>query len=634
MRTFFNILKYIVGLFVIIFFCQNNLYPQNRTEITKELSEDYIYCGFETLSNSSRKKTARTEVIRMEETIVDKVKRQLLQKPILQKYINIEIPIVFHILHLPEDEINEGTNLPQAQITSQLNVLNDAFKNLALSNGQILSINFCPVVVNNENQLTFDVGINRIPIQNDWIYYHNDEPTILWNSSLNATENTQVTVKNTIKNEVLWNTDCYLNVIVSGLPIKHIEDGVHTSGYIGVSSFPYMTDIEGLDMAYLPANPDAYDIWRFEKIYLQPCIGISHKALGSDSDGDFDLLENKNKGKLMVHEVGHFLGLRHIWGDGNCDADDFCNDTPRAASPNLVCAINNSCNDIDYGESSDPNDLYQNYMDYSPDNCKEVFTSCQADRMYAALNSAPKLLAVKTSMKCDFTWDWNIIESPEYIQYCDTIPIKLFEYIDYNNICGFEMFDYNYQWIAENGDNIPSGLYSSYLPSSETSVWLEIYDSNGSIINTSNVIALIIDNESTGCCIISNPNEIVSCTNTINYVCGCNNVTYINPCIANIYVHSYSLGMCRKDFEIHLKTVESELRIFPNPSVEQLNIRGNNSLDDEVSINIYNVRGQLVFNYEGNSINQAISIEYWTKGVYFIQIKTNQKKYHKLFTKL
>ena len=32
-------------------------------------------------------------------------------------------------------------------------------------------------------------------------------------------------------------------------------------------------------------------------------------------------------GRTATHEVGHWLNLRHIWGDSNC-GNDFCNDTP------------------------------------------------------------------------------------------------------------------------------------------------------------------------------------------------------------------------------------------------------------------------------------------------------------------
>lgn len=51
-----------------------------------------------------------------------------------------------------------------------------------------------------------------------------------------------------------------------------------------------------------------------------------------------------NEGRTATHEIGHWLGLRHIWGDGGCTVDDYCNDTPEAGAPNYGCpAGTNSC---------------------------------------------------------------------------------------------------------------------------------------------------------------------------------------------------------------------------------------------------------------------------------------------------
>nr|MBK9652167.1 hypothetical protein [Bacteroidota bacterium] len=46
-----------------------------------------------------------------------------------------------------------------------------------------------------------------------------------------------------------------------------------------------------------------------------------------------NLINNYDLGRTVTHEIGHWLGLRHIWGDGNC-ADDYCNDTPPATASN------------------------------------------------------------------------------------------------------------------------------------------------------------------------------------------------------------------------------------------------------------------------------------------------------------
>jgi hypothetical protein len=103
-----------------------------------------------------------------------------------------------------------------------------------------------------------------------------------------------------------------------------------------------------------------------------------------------------NRGKTAVHEVGHWLGLRHIWGDGQgsaalCDSTDYVDDTPNAdTASQQTCIIKNSCsNESPYWTLAgiDPPDMIENYMDYSYDNCMTMFSAGQKDRMLGFLNT-------------------------------------------------------------------------------------------------------------------------------------------------------------------------------------------------------------------------------------------------------
>src|SRR5690606_40908740 len=72
-------------------------------------------------------------------------------------------------------------------------------------------------------------------------------------------------------------------------------------------------------------------------------------------------------------EVGHWLNVQHISGDGDCSVDDLVSDTPVSDMANFGCAIGHvSCSTVD---------MVQNYMDYSDDDCKNLFTQGQKDRM-------------------------------------------------------------------------------------------------------------------------------------------------------------------------------------------------------------------------------------------------------------
>jgi hypothetical protein len=97
-----------------------------------------------------------------------------------------------------------------------------------------------------------------------------------------------------------------------------------------------------------------------------------------------------DKGRTAVHEVGHFLSLRHIWGDmSNCTGDDFVADTPQAGGPNYgkPAFPHLSCHNGPSG------DMYMNYMDYVDDDTMVMFTQGQVARMNATLAGPRKSLA-------------------------------------------------------------------------------------------------------------------------------------------------------------------------------------------------------------------------------------------------
>lgn len=95
------------------------------------------------------------------------------------------------------------------------------------------------------------------------------------------------------------------------------------------------------------------------------------------------------QGRTTTHEVGHYLGLRHIWGDGSllggssCNADDGVEDTPnQGRQSNSDCNANqNTCADVEIEEP----DMIENYMDYSDQACQNTFTKGQIEIMRGVL---------------------------------------------------------------------------------------------------------------------------------------------------------------------------------------------------------------------------------------------------------
>lgn len=96
-----------------------------------------------------------------------------------------------------------------------------------------------------------------------------------------------------------------------------------------------------------------------------------------------------NRGRTATHEVGHWLNLRHIWGDTeHCEGTDFVDDTPNAEQPNygLPKFPHISCQNGPHG------DMFMNYMDYVDDAAMFMFTAQQVARMHATLEGPRKSL--------------------------------------------------------------------------------------------------------------------------------------------------------------------------------------------------------------------------------------------------
>ena len=100
-----------------------------------------------------------------------------------------------------------------------------------------------------------------------------------------------------------------------------------------------------------------------------------------------------DKGRTATHEIGHWLGLIHIWGDANC-GDDQVADTPPQQTYNVGCPYFPK---ISCAAGSD-GDMFMNFMDYVDDSCMNIFTSGQVTRMMGTLNGTRSTF--KTATAC------------------------------------------------------------------------------------------------------------------------------------------------------------------------------------------------------------------------------------------
>lgn len=287
------------------------------------------------------------------------------------------IPVVIHIVH-NGDALGTGENITDAQVISQITVMNEDYRRLSGTRGGAnttglavdTQINFCLAQTDpNGNPTTGIVRHNIAPYSNN-----------VANGSGGADWETRTDVENA-KAATIWDPTKYLNMWTFRFGGKPINQGGF-QGLLGYAQFPSNSGLGGLAANGGAANTDG--------------VVASFDAMGTiaENDGTFILNPTYNLGRTMTHEVGHWLGLRHIWGDGDCTVDDFCADTPNAGQPNYDCAsVKNSC--------SDPgNDMTQNYMDYTNDACMDTFTNDQKTRILAVMANSPRRNTLNASTAC------------------------------------------------------------------------------------------------------------------------------------------------------------------------------------------------------------------------------------------
>jgi len=129
-----------------------------------------------------------------------------------------------------------------------------------------------------------------------------------------------------------------------------------------------------LGYAQFPGGPAATD-----------GVVIHYRAFGTNGTAQTPY----NKGRSATHEIGHYLNLRHIWGDTpDCSGSDLVADTPNAAGPNFgkPSFPTITCNNGPNG------DMFMNYMDYTDDAAMFMFTTQQVARMRATLDGPRRSL--------------------------------------------------------------------------------------------------------------------------------------------------------------------------------------------------------------------------------------------------
>jgi hypothetical protein len=273
------------------------------------------------------------------------------------------IPVVVHVIHNGES-VGNGTNISDAQILSQIDVLNKDYqrKNADASNTPTTPIDFQAVAGSMDIQF---VLAKQDP---------NGLPTNGIRRVKGSKSGWTLSDETTFKALSYWPAENYLNIWVINF----------SDNFIGFAQLPLKngTNLDGLDNSSTERLTDG--------------VVVHYETFGSSFNGfgSFNLLSQYNHGRTATHEIGHFFGLRHTWGDANCGTD-YVGDTPQQQTSTTGCPTHpatTSCNGNNIVK------MFQNYMDYSNDGCMNLFTQGQIQRMDIVINNSPRRASLLTSI--------------------------------------------------------------------------------------------------------------------------------------------------------------------------------------------------------------------------------------------
>jgi hypothetical protein len=457
---------------------------------------------------------------------------------------NFTIPVIVHVIHGGQP-VGFYPNLSNAQVNSQLNVLNADFSGTGYNVNTVPGY-FSPYVANtNITFLPAQLDPNGNPLQEAGI------DRVNWNSICSTCNPNgpssspafQSFFDANIKPVTIWDPTRYLNIWVSDL-----KPGVDLLGY---ASFPIGTGLPGLFNGNGGSSND----------------GVWVKANAYGNIGSLDPVYNK--GRTATHELGHWLGLRHIWGDSNC-GDDFCGDTPTQQSYNMGCpGPKVSCANGPNGE------MYMNFMDYCDDPCLYMFTNNQTTRMQTAMTFGTyrKDLTASSATLCNLP-----AQSPQAAFVTDMQTCVDSVVVTTNQSQG--MPGPTYTWSAVP----PSGV--TFVPNE----WAA-----NPAIKFSQPGAFMIS------------------------------VTAANSAGSDTYGSAINVVDCADAVGLGaFMAPEARVTLFPNPATGEITVRLG-SKQPHFAVNIHNSLGQLVMagNYEGPAAEAQLDLQSLPEGIYTVSVESS-----------
>lgn len=502
------------------------------------------------------------------------------------------IPVVVHVIYNPS---TPTSNISDEQVLEQLEALNNDFRRLNLdainTPAEFLNvaadtkIQFCLANKDPDGNTIEDKAILRVASTKSSYHYTSDDDAL--------------------KALSYWPSDQYLNIWVTKL----------SSNVLGYAQFPSNSDLIGLQSTNDKVETDG--------------VVIDYRVFGVFPSSN----SLYNLGRTLTHEVGHWLGLLHIFGDNlNCDTD-FVNDTPTQGINNEGMA---NCDTIIY--SCGANEvMYQNYMDYTADQCMNLFTVGQTSRMHSAILTSPNRTALMSSKGC--CGDDTDVFSPPYSQNFDN-DFDIIKWDDTTFVQDSSWYqgisDFGYSAISSNSSGKPNSIVSPHInfENIETPNLLFDYKHSGiSLIDTFQVAYEATCSENWIPIITISGSELATFQNGLSQT-NWSTVQLPLPEIANKNLIRFRFTTSINDGDFYLDNVNifntSEELIgdfYPNPSSDNIKASLSYTGKHPVIIDIYDTFGRAVNQLEFDTTYSPllnISLGDLSQGVYFLKVYVNE----------
>jgi hypothetical protein len=512
----------------------------------------------------------------------------------------VTIPVVFHVVYNTNAE-----NISEQRLMEQLDVLNQDFRKLNSDTNKVPNafksvfadseIQFCLAVKDPNGNAT--TGITRTQTTITTFTFDDD-------------------VKfNSLGGKTIWDRNKYLNIWVCNL-------GTQLLGYAQFPGGGAQTD--GVVLNY-----------RFT--------------------GKTGATSPYNLGRTATHEVGHWLGLYHIWGDDQDDADkcagsDLVSDTPNQevetiGSKTAGVVITDACS------PNSPGIMWMNYMDYTNDNSLYMFTNGQKTRMRSAITNSRSGLNNSSLTNCalGFPYTNTFTTSPTTdgweIQnlntgtntwtrvtnagFTDNSSMQMDNFsgsditgqLDHLITKEFNFFGHNNTMLSfyrayARYDNTSNDSLLVYYTTNNGTNWNLIYNNGGSGLATaSNTTSAFVPTsgqwlkDSISLSVLDGESAVKF---RFTSKSGWGNNLYLDDVEINANRIAGNSKQVTKLFE--------EVKIYPNPAANKLTIESN--ANRITKINIVNNVGQVVFQDSLNSYQTEIDINNLPTGLYLVNIET------------